>query len=444
LNDSTVSTSPASPPAPSLPPPDPRTRYDRFRGEVLAGGSVTERPAEPFGGGAQGAVAGLGIAALLVWLAVANIWMFVFVVGILASVFLHELGHFVTARLTGMKATQFFIGFGPRLWSFQHGETEYGVRLLPLGAFVRIIGMNSMDDVPPEDEGRTYRQKSFPRRLLVISAGSIMHMLIAIVLFFSVFATAGQMADGTGAEVAELVSGSPAEQVGLQPGDVITAVGGVPIDDAANIGEVVRGFEPGDSVEVVYTRDGLERRAEVTLAENPGTDLAANRGAAFLGVSSRGVVVWEPMSLASAATHSVTDLFPLTWESTKGVVKVLNPVNIWEHLTDSSADPTSRPTTVVGATDVSGSIGDELGLGGVIYLLAALNVFVGVFNMFPLLPLDGGHAAIAIYERIREWRSGARRHFTDVSRLMPFTMAVIVVLLALFMSGLYLDLTRPL
>ena len=107
--------------------------------------------------------------------------MFVFVIGIIVSVFLHETGHFVTARMTGMKATQFFLGFGPRLWSFRRGETEYGVRALPLGAYVRIIGMNNMDDVPPEDEARTYRQQTFPRRLLVISAGSLMHMLIAIV-----------------------------------------------------------------------------------------------------------------------------------------------------------------------------------------------------------------------------------------------------------------------
>ena len=91
-----------------------------------------------------------------------NLWMFVFAVGILISVFLHEAGHFVTARMTGMKATQFFLGFGPRLWSFHRGETEYGVRALPLGAFVRIIGMNNMDEVPPADEARTYRQKSYP------------------------------------------------------------------------------------------------------------------------------------------------------------------------------------------------------------------------------------------------------------------------------------------
>ena len=122
------------------------------------------------------------IVALFAWLAVVNIWIFVFVVGVVLSIFLHEMGHFLTAKWTGMKVTQFFLFFGPRLWSFRRGETEYGVRALPLGAFVRIVGMNRMDEVEPEDEGRTYRQQSYPKRMLVISAGSIMHMIIAIVI----------------------------------------------------------------------------------------------------------------------------------------------------------------------------------------------------------------------------------------------------------------------
>jgi membrane-associated protease RseP (regulator of RpoE activity) len=140
----------------------------------------------------------------------------------------------------------------------------------------------------------------------------------------------------------------------------------------------------------------------------------------------------------------VTDLFPATWESTKGIVQVLNPVNIFQHLSGESEDLATRPTTVVGVTQVSGEVGEMQGLAGILYLLAILNVFVGVFNMFPLLPLDGGHAAIATYERVREIGQGGGRYFTDVARLMPFTMGVIVVLLFLFMSGLYLDLTRPL
>ena len=197
------------------------SRYDRFSNEVMAGGSVTEAPPEdeqPVETWVA-VVSGIVLLGLFTWLAVTNLWMFVFVVGILVSVFLHETGHFVTARWTGMKATQFFIGFGPRLWSFRRGETEYGLRVLPLGAFVRIIGMNNMDDVPREDEARTYRQKSYPRRMLVITAGSLMHLLIAVVLLFTVYAARGELVERPGAEIAIQESG-PAAEAGLQTGDV--------------------------------------------------------------------------------------------------------------------------------------------------------------------------------------------------------------------------------
>jgi membrane-associated protease RseP (regulator of RpoE activity) len=426
-----------------LPPPMAGTRYDRFRGEVMAGGSVTERrPAdEPFGGGAAGGLAGLAIIGLFVWLGFTNGWMLVFALGILVSVFLHELGHFITARLTGMKATQFFIGFGPRLWSFHRGETEYGVRLLPLGAFVRIIGMNNLDEVPPADEARTYRQKSYPRRMLVITAGSLMHLLLAIALLFGVFATRGKLEERPGAEVGDVAAESGAAAADLRRGDIILFVGGVAIDDG-DLGAAVRQSDPGDTVEIVFERDGEQLTAVATLGENdaPGE----LNGTALLGVTSRVATEWEDQSVADATRSTVTDLFPATWESTKGVVQVLNPVNIFEHLSGEADDLSTRPTTLVGVTQVSGDIGEMEGLAGILYLLAILNVFVGVFNMFPLLPLDGGHAAIATYERIREIGRGGRRYFTDVARLMPFTMGVIVILLFLFMSGLYLDITEPL
>ena len=429
-----------------LPPPDPatRNRYDRFRNEVMAGGSVTEAPTdEDPPATLAGRLVGLGILGLLVWLAFVNTWMFIFVVGIIVSVFLHETGHFVTARMTGMKATQFFLGFGPRLWSFRRGETEYGVRALPLGAYVRIIGMNNLDDVPPEDEARTYRQQTFPRRLLVISAGSLMHMLVAIVLLFAVYSIRGELVEQPGAEVTAVSVGGPAAAGGLADGDIVLSVDGVAITGAEELGEAVRTHQPGDVVAVTLERDGVTRTFAVTLGENTNAD-DPNLGRALLGVGSMGVDTWEERSLGAAAVNSVTDLFPVAWESTQGVVKVLNPVNIVNHLTGESDDITTRPTTVVGITQVSGTVGENEGLIGVLLILAALNVFVGVFNMFPLLPLDGGHAAIAVYERYRERGGRYRRYFTDVSRLMPFAMGVIVVLLFLFMSGLYLDIAKPL
>jgi membrane-associated protease RseP (regulator of RpoE activity) len=421
-----------------------RGRYDRFRNEVMAGGSVTEQPAGDDGEApvstATAVIAGVVIVGLFTWLAIVNLWMFVFAVGILVSVFLHETGHFVTARITGMKATQFFLGFGPRLWSFRRGETEYGVRALPLGAFVRIIGMNNMDEVPPADEARTYRQKSYPRRMLVITAGSLMHLLIAIALLFTVYSIRGQLVERSGVEIVPQASG-PAAGAGLASGDIIVSLDGVAVDDPDELGEAVRAHDPGDVVDIAVERDGVERTVAVALGTNTDED-SPNFGAALLGVGSRSAAEWQEMSLGEAAVSSVTDLGPVTWESTKGVVQVLNPVNIWNHLSGETDDVSTRPTTVVGITQFSGTVGETEGFIGVLYLLAVLNVFVGVFNMFPLLPLDGGHAAIATYERVRE--RGGRRYFADVSKLMPFAMGVIIVLLALFMSGLYLDVTQPL
>ena len=160
--------------------------------------------------------------ALLAYLAFKNPWTFVFVLGLLLSVFLHEVGHFSTARLTGMKVTQFFMGFGPRLWSTQRGEVEYGIRALPLGAFVRIVGMNNLDECDPADESRAYRAQSYPKRLLVITAGSLMHGVIALVLFFGVYATSGRYSEtGDVLVTSPPAANSPAQQSGVVMGDVV-------------------------------------------------------------------------------------------------------------------------------------------------------------------------------------------------------------------------------
>ncbi|MEX2625874.1 MAG: M50 family metallopeptidase [Ilumatobacteraceae bacterium] len=414
--------------------------YNRFQGEVMAGGSVDEQLDDELAGGWRGALGVLGIVALLAWLGVTNIWWFAFVVGVLIAVFMHELGHFLTARWTGMKATQFFIGFGPRLWSFRRGETEYGVRALPLGAFVRIIGMNSMDDVPVVDEQRTYRAQSFPRRMLVISAGSIMHVLMAIALLFTVYVVDGENAQRDGASVSAVEAAGPAFAGGLREGDVVTAVDGETVTDPARLGELVRSNSPGDTVTIDVVRDGRPLALDVTLDAN--TDESSPLlGQPYIGVGSNGVFETVEHGVGTAAVNSVTDIFPVAWESTKGVVKVLNPVNVLSHLVGSNDDITTRPTTLVGVTGVSDDVGDSQGIIGILFLLAVLNVFIGVFNMFPLLPLDGGHAAIATYERLRE-RNG-KRYYADVAKLMPFAMAVITVLLFLFMTGLYLDITDP-
>ncbi|HZI44506.1 MAG TPA: site-2 protease family protein [Ilumatobacter sp.] len=426
-----------------LPPPvpdAPERRTGRLASEVMAGGSVVEKGDDELVGGVRGLVGVIGVVALIGVLGLFNIWWLVFVVGVLIAIFLHELGHYMTARWTGMKATQFFIGFGPRLWSFRKGETEYGVRALPLGAFVRIIGMNNMDEVPPEDEPRTYRSKSYPRRMLVISAGSLMHMLIAIVLLFTVYAIDGEITPTDGVEVRQVLVDSPAAAAGLRADDVVVAIDGERLEEPDDLGTIVQASRPGETLAFVVVRDGARVTLPVVIAANadPASPLF---GKPYVGVSSSQAFETIDHSVPAAAANAVLDIFPTSWEMTKGVVKVLNPVNIVTHLAGTNEDLETRPTTLVGVTSVSDDVGDSEGFVGILYLLAVLNVFVGVFNMFPLLPLDGGHAAIATYERLRE-RNGQRYH-ADVSKMMPFAMAVITMLMFLFVAGLYLDITQP-
>jgi len=435
-----------------LPPPKPvvtMTRSDKLKSEIVAGGSAEEISDDDLAGGWKGALAMAAIGGLFVWLYSLNAWWFIFVVGIVISIFLHEAGHFLTAKWTGMKVTQFFMFMGPRLWSFRKGETEYGVRLVPVGAFVRIIGMHRIDaDVAPEDEGRTYRQKSFPRRLLVISAGSMMHMIIAVTLLFVVYVGQGERTNGLVPEVivAEAVAGLPAEQAGIMADDQILSIGGVPLANPSDLGPVVRGFEPGEIVDFVVLRNGTEVVVPVGLGAR--TDVLESSplfGTAYIGVSPYNPYVYEEHGLVAAAGNAVTDIVPTAWESTKGVFKALNPVNVIGHLGGGNDDLETRPVTLVGVTGLSDDVGDSEGIFGVLWLLAVLNVFVGVFNMFPLLPLDGGHAAVAVYERVREGiRGGKQRYFADVERLMPLAMGVIVFLFAFMFAGLYLDITDPL
>jgi membrane-associated protease RseP (regulator of RpoE activity) len=379
-----------------------------------------------------------GLAVLLIWLGAVNPWMLMFVVGIIASVVLHEVGHFVTARRSGMKVTQFFIGFGPRLWSTRRGEVEYGVRLLPLGAFVRIIGMNNLDETDDGDEPRTYRQQGFGRRLLVVSAGSLMHAILAIALLVGVYATFGPLGETGEVRVTGVAMGSPAEVAGLRVDDRIVSFDGQPMSSRREFVDTIQRGRPGDRIDLVIERDQQPLVLEAGLGSNPNPGF---EGVAYLGVGSDSMGrVRAP--LPSAVVDGVKDLGLGVWDSIRGVVIVLNPVNVVQHVMGTADDVTTRPTTLVGATQVSGAVGERDGVAGVLTVLAAVNIFVGVINMAPLLPLDGGHASIVVYERLRSRRG--RRYQADVSKMMPVATAVITVLGLLLLAGLYLDITQPL
>lgn len=410
--------------------------YHRFRAEMAAGGAV-ETPGDPEVT-SSGKLTGLVMIGLLAWLAVSNIWTFVFVVGLLISVFLHEVGHFSTARWTGMKSTQFFMGFGPRVWSRTKGEVEYGVRALPLGAFVRIIGMNNVDEVDPADEPRAYRSKSYPRRMLVITAGSLMHMVIAFVLFLGVYSTAGrEQATGIATIRGLDTEVGPAAKAGLRLDDTLLAIDGREVSDYDSVVAAITSRSPGDEVTISYERGGGDAQTmQVTLGKHP-----TDKNRAYLGVWADDWG-WKRLNPVTAVGQSFVDIGDTIASSVTGVFTALNPMNSIRHLTGDDASLETRPTTVVGVSQVGGSIGESDGLKGILLLLASVNVFVGIFNMFPLLPFDGGHAAIATYERMRSRRGKPYR--ADINKMVPVATAVVGLLGLLLITGLWLDITQPL
>ena len=205
-----------------------------------------------------------------------------FVVAVIFMIFMHELGHYLTARWTGMKVTEFFIGFGPRLWSFRKGETEYGVKGIPAGAYVRIIGMNNLDPVDPGDEPRSYRVKSWPRKMLVVSAGSAMHFLMAIAIF-AIFALAyGVPRDDGSWTVSSVSTASAAGDLGIEPGDAIISVDGQEVSDFDGFGDIVQ-IRGGQTVDVVWERDGEILTDTVDL----GFRLSREGAPAFEGLLAR-------------------------------------------------------------------------------------------------------------------------------------------------------------
>lgn len=410
--------------------------YNKFRHEIVAGGDVDGARIQTRD--KSGAYLGGGVlVALLVYLGFRNIWTLLFVLGLLVSVFLHEMGHFMTAKWSGMKVTQFYMGFGPRLWNTVHNGIEYGVRLLPLGAYVRIVGMNNLDDCDPADESRSYRAQSYPKRMLVITAGSLMHVVIALSLLFGVYAFAGRYAESGSVKVVESpLSQSPAEVAGVLADDIVLSFDGVQTQTRTELVDAIVSHQPGDVVDVIVSRQGRAFTLTATLGTNP-----ADPSVAFFGVSSwsRDYVQLNPLA---ALRYSVSDGAWTAVLSVRGVFTVLNPRNIFNSVTSTVADPATRPSTVVGASQLGGEIGRQEGLKGILMVLAGVNIFIGIFNMFPLLPFDGGHAAIATYERLRSRRNRVYR--ADVGKMVPVATAVVGLLILLMFAGLYLDITQPL
>ena len=396
------------------------------------------------------------VAIIAVAAATHHLTLLLVVACLIVMIMVHELGHFMAAKHGKMKVTEYFLGFGPRLWSFRKGETEYGVKAFPLGGYVKIPGMTNLEEVVTEDEARTYRQQPFRARLLVAVAGSAMHFLMAFILLWVLVSFVGTPSD-TQLSVGPLVQvgghAGPAEAAGLRPGDVFVsvdgkAVGGDPDPLISAIHSHV-----GEPVTIVVSRDGVHHTVVVTPVDGRTVHEAgatAPAGTAPFGVI--GVSFASPTVRAGPLTgvgRTVTGLVHYSWASVVGVAHIFTPaatVQRFENVTSakaasqSAADGT-RVSSVVGAVQAAT---DAANAGAAYFLgiLVAINLFLGIFNLFPMLPFDGGHVAIAVYEKIRSGRRKIQYH-ADVTKLIPYTWAMFAVLGVLFTTTLLTDILHP-
>jgi membrane-associated protease RseP (regulator of RpoE activity) len=366
------------------------------------------------------------------------------ILALFVMIMLHELGHFLAAKRSGMKVTEFFVGFGPRLWSVRRGETEYGVKAVPLGGYCRIIGMTNLEEVDPADEPRAYRNKRTGPKVFVAAAGPAVHFVIALVLMFAVLFFAGDFRhERATLTLAQTTQGAAA--AGLKAGDTVLAVNGTSVSEWTQVQHLINPPDnpahAGDVVRFLVRRGDNEITLPVTLQES--TDPGVRRVIAGVSPST---VVPHP-ALVTAIAESPKQVTDEAWLSIKAIGSMFSPSGISNYFrilsgdTSSKTDQTKRFQSPVGvgalATDAV-----RAGWVSVFGLLIAINVFVGLFNLLPLLPFDGGHIAIALYERAAS-TVRRRRVQVDVTKLLPVTVAVVAVLGFIFLSSLFLDITHP-
>jgi membrane-associated protease RseP (regulator of RpoE activity) len=362
-----------------------------------------------------------------------------FIFFVLIAIAFHEFGHFATAKAFGIKVDKFFIGFGPKLWSTRRGETEYGVSAFPIGGYVKIAGMSPLDEITDADQARTFKSKPAWQRAIVLAAGSFTHLLVALLILASILAIVGEqdvdhptLAIGTvGSQTPGEVT--PSQQAGLKPGDRVVSVAGVTVRRWQEVQEAIRSH-PNETITIVVRRNGqpLTLRATLGVHERDGKTIG------FLGVSPRFRVIERsaPEAIGAAGGQVVTGMK----DSLLAFGKIFRPSTLsrlFKVAAGNEPRSVEDPATVVGIGKASGDLARRGDWVGLFLLVAGFNIFVGVANLLPLPPLDGGHLAVLAYEKVR-------RRDVDMRKLLPITAMVLTAFGTLFILLLYLDIVKPL
>lgn len=397
-----------------------------------------------------------------------------FALAILVSVALHECGHMWVARATGMKVRRYFVGFGPTLWSAHRpnrlGTTEYGLKAVPLGGFCDIAGMTSVDEIAPEDEPHAmYKQKVW-KRVAVLFAGPAMNFVIGLVLIYGIAVTWGlpNLHPATTAVIGETAcvapqiaktgdnpfgpcphpGAGPAAAAGLKAGDTVVKVGGQPVSTFEEMAKAIRGLS--GAVPVVYERGG---RTFTTTVDVEQTQRFTDKEAATatqvgaIGVTAApqpGPTHYNVLT-AVPATFSFTG--DLAVELGKSLAKIPTKVGALIHSIGGGERDKETPISVVGASIIGGDTVDH-GLWVMFwFFLAQLNFVLGAVNLLPLLPFDGGHIAVAVFEKLRNMIRASRGKVAaapvNYLKLMPATYVVLVVIGGYMLLTVTADLVNP-
>ena len=356
-------------------------------------------------------------------------------------IMLHEAGHFFTAKRAGMKVTEFFIGFGPRIWSIQRGETEYGIKAVLLGGYCKIIGMTNLEDVAPEDEPRAYRSKGYFARVVVAAAGPAVHFVIALVLMFALLFIAGDLRHERALTKLDAVTVG-AKDAGLRAGDQLVSIDGTRIRDWEQVAGLISHHHAGDPIRIVVDRAGVPITKNVKLTQR----VVDGQTHVVAGISAA-VVVPHPGFFGSLKSARPGEVVSVAHQSISALGTIFSPSGMAKYFhvlagTDKNkADANTRFLSPIGFATVAAHA-VEAGWIAVVGLLLVINVFVGLVNLVPLLPFDGGHIAIATFEKISSLIM-RRKVTVDVAKLMPVAGAVLVLLLFILLSSVFLDITHP-